>query len=105
MVVKAAPAMPAIPQPSENVTRSTRFVSMPTAPLMARFCTVARTCRPQVERNNAKSSPPVSRMLMDMTNRPLMGMSTPSSGCQEPISQSGSVGLTSRGPNSERSVC
>ncbi|MNU97611.1 hypothetical protein D3C71_876930 [compost metagenome] len=42
---------------------------------------------------------------MDMTNSPLMGMSTPSSGCQDPISQSGSVGLTSRGPNSERSVC
>ena len=50
MVVKAAPATPATPQPRAKVMRSTRLVLMPTARLITRFCTVARTCKPQRER-------------------------------------------------------
>jgi hypothetical protein len=47
MVVKAAPATPAMPQPSEKLKRSTRSVLMPTAPLIMRFCMVARMRMPQ----------------------------------------------------------
>ena len=46
-MVKALPATPAMPQPRPKVSRSTRRVSMPTAPLMVRFETTARTCSPQ----------------------------------------------------------
>ena len=46
-LVKAEPATPAMPQPRPKVNRSTRSVLMPVAPAIMRFCTTARTWRPQ----------------------------------------------------------
>ncbi len=40
-----------------------------------------------------------------MTNTPLIGMSIVSVGLNEPISHSGSVGVTSRAPKMDRKAC
>ena len=105
IVVKAAPATPAIPQPIAKVIRSVRRVLMPVALAMGRLATVARTRRPQRERYSANSRPAVTTSVSAITNMPLIGMSSPSAGAQEPISQSGSVGLTSFGPIAVRNTC
>ncbi|MNT92131.1 hypothetical protein D3C72_2333560 [compost metagenome] len=47
MVVNAAPATPAMPQPIAKVRRSVRLVLMPVALAIVRLATVARTRRPQ----------------------------------------------------------
>src|SRR5471032_1183474 len=105
IVVNAAPATPAMPQPIANVSRSVRLVSIPAALAIVRLLTVARTRRPQRERYMAASTPAVSTMARHITNRPLIGMSRPGAGDHDPISQSGSVGLTSFGPKVERNIC
>ena len=105
MVVNAAPATPATPQPRAKVMRSTFFVLMPTERAITRFCTVARTCRPQRERYSRKKMASVSSSVTAITNRPLRGMSMASVGLNEPISQSGMLALTSRAPKIERNAC
>ncbi len=105
MVVKAAPATPAMPQPMAKVRRSVFLVSMPMALAITRLLTVARTRRPQRLLCSAISTPAVTAMVSASTNRPLMGMSSPSAGAHEPISQSGRVGLTSLGPMKVRKHC
>lgn len=47
IVVKAAPAIPAIPQPMAKVRRSVLLVLIPVAFAMVRLLTVALTLRPQ----------------------------------------------------------
>src|ERR1022692_337857 len=105
IVVKAAPATPAMPQPRQNVKRSTSLVLMPTAPLMVRFCTVARMCRPMRERNMKSHTQKVSSNVSPITNTPLIGISMLGVGLKEPINHSGSVGVTSRAPKVERNAC
>ena len=105
MVVKAAPAMPAMPQPMAKVNRSVFWVLMPMALAIVRLLTVARTRRPQRLFASAISTPPVTTAVSASTNRPLIGMSSPGCGAHEPISQPGSVGLTSLGPMKVRKLC
>ncbi len=105
MVVKAAPATPAMPQPMAKVRRSVWLVLMPMALAICRFATVARTRRPQRLRYRASITAPVTKAVSASTNRPLIGMSRPGCGAQEPSSQSGSVGLTSFGPMPVRNIC
>ncbi len=105
MVVNAAPAIPAIPQPSAKVNRSTCLVLIPTAPLITRFCVVARTFNPQLERYISKNTPRVTNAVRPNTNMPLIGINIVSVGIQDPINQSGKAGLTSRAPKIERNDC
>lgn len=101
-MVKALPATPAMPHPSANVPRSTRSVLMPTAPAIVRFCTTARTCRPQRERYMSSATAPVISRVSAITNKPLIGTSIVSVSWSEPIIQSGSSTPTSRAPKVER---
>src|SRR5487761_2802702 len=105
MVVKQAPATPAMPQPTAKVTRSMFLVLMPTAPAMTRFCVVACTFIPQLVRNRNSTTAPVTRIDMTITKMPLSGISMSGVGFHEPISQSGRVALTSRAPKAERNSC
>ncbi len=97
--------MPAMPQPIAKVSRSVLLVSMPMALAIERLLTVARTRRPQRLLFNAISTPPVTTVVSARTNKPLMGMSSPGAGAQEPSNQSGKVGLTSFGPMKVRNIC
>ncbi|MNY36377.1 hypothetical protein D3C86_1708610 [compost metagenome] len=105
IVVNAAPATPAMPQPMAKVRRSVWRVLMPAALAIGRFSVVARTRSPQRDRYSASQTRPATQSVSAITNRPLMGMSSPGAGDQEPISQSGRVGLTSLGPKMERKAC
>lgn len=101
-MVKAEPAMPAMPQPIPKVRRSTFSVLMPTAPAMTRFCTTARTCWPQRERYIIVPTTTVMSTVSTMMNMPLIGISMVSVACQEPSIQAGRSTPTSRAPNTER---
>ncbi len=85
--------------------RSTRLVLMPAASLMVRFCTVARMCSPIRERYINTHTRKVSSKVSPITKTPLIGMSMLEVGLNEPISQFGKVGVTSRAPKIERKDC
>src|SRR3989344_9479911 len=102
MVVKAAPATPAMPQPMANVRRSVFLVLMPMALAITRLLTVARTRRPQRALYRASSNRAVTRAVRPMTNRPLIGMSRPSAGGPEPLRHPGRGGAASLGAEGGR---
>src|SRR6202522_3608215 len=53
----ATPAIPAMPEPSPNVSASTRLVRMPIDAAIGRFCVTARISSPKrVKRSNARSA-------------------------------------------------
>jgi len=101
-MVKALPAMPAMLQPSPKVTRSTRPVSMPTAPAMTRLPITARTRLPRGERKISIQTATIMPIVMHMTMMPLIGTSTVSVSCAAPIILSGSSTPTSRAPSTNR---
>ncbi len=72
IIVNAEPATPAMPQPSPNVSMSMCRVSMPTASLMVRFATTARTCSPQRERYIKIATTAVMTNVSPITNSPLI---------------------------------
>jgi hypothetical protein len=75
---------------------------MPTAPLIVRFDTTARTCRPQRDLNIKSATMPVMISVSPITNRPLICTSIVSVTLSEPIIQSGNCTPTSRAPKIER---
>ncbi|MDT4867154.1 hypothetical protein FQZ97_1020490 [compost metagenome] len=73
IMVKTHPAMPASPAPSAKVNASKRWVSMPTASLMARFCVTARTFRPQRVRFSNRYTPTATTTVSPMMKMRLSG--------------------------------
>jgi len=72
---------------------------------MTRFCTVALMRNPARVLKVKNRTSAVMNNVSPITNTPLIGISIVSVGLNEPISQSGSVGVTSRAPNVDRKVC
>jgi len=94
-MVKALPAMPAMPQPRPKVITIDLSGVMPTAPAITRFCTTARTCLPTRPEQHVATAI-VIRMVSAITNMPLIGIWMESVACHDPIIQSGNSTPTSR---------
>ena len=75
---------------------------MPTAPAMIRFCTTARTWRPQRDLYKTQATTTVISTVRPITNTPLIGTSMLSVTLSEPSIHCGSSTPTSRAPNTER---
>src|SRR5690606_18544467 len=102
IIVNTLPAMPASPEPSANVSASIRFVLMPAAPLIARFCMTARTESPQrVRYSNPYTARQTSTVRPTMNSR-FSGSSIPSLTCHAPVSHDASGTLTSCAPKIDR---
>ena len=101
-MVNTAPAMPARPEPSAKVMASTRCVSMPTAPAMARFCVTARTFSPHGVRYSSRYTPVATSAVSPTMKIRVSGSWMPAVGSHAPASHAGSGTLTSCAPKIER---